>query len=328
VVAANVVFGCVTAVLLASVGFLVGGRVGRGLALFAPWVIPALLQDLWRMLLFRDGRGFAAASNDGAWLIGMLLTLPFAWSIGADWGIAAWWGLGATCGAVAGFIQVRPRRGDLGDAWIWATRNAWPLGRWFAAEGVVYTAASQSVIFVVAALLGTRAVGGLRSVQILFAPLALLGPAFALPGLPSIVEALRRSPEAAWRMALKLNAVLSVLAVGYLVASLVAGEWLLSALLGARFSRYSELIWPLGVQQVLVASTSALFPLLKAARRGKAVLLYRSIVSLATVVAVVGLTEAFRLVGAAWGAAVGAAIGSVVLVFLCRPKRRVSVSPE
>lgn len=322
VVAATVMFGCLGALALLSVGFSVGGRIGRGLILFAPWLMPALLQDLWRMLLFRDGRGFAAASNDGFWLIGMLLGLPLAWNVRTDWAIVAWWGLGATCGAIGGFIQLRTRGESPRDAWLWAKREAWPLGRWFAAEGAVYTAATQFVVFVVGGLLGTQAVGGLRSVQILFAPFALLGPAIALPGLPSIAGALQRSTEGAWRLALKLTAVLAVLAVGYLLASLAAGERLLSVLLGRNFVRYGQLISPLGVQQVLYASSSGFFLLLKAARRGRALLFYRSVVSLSTIVAVIVLAVPFRLLGAAWGLTSGTAIGSLLLLMLCWPRRR------
>lgn len=322
VVAANIMFGCLGTLALLSLGFSIGGRIGRGLVLFAPWLIPALLQDLWRMLLFRDGRGFAAASNDGFWVIGMLLGLPLAWNVRTDWAIAAWWGLGATCGGIAGFIQLRKRVESPREAWLWITREAWPLGRWFAAEGAVYTAASQFVVFLVGGLLGTQAVGGLRSVQILFAPFALLGPAFALPGLPLIAGALQRSTEVGWRLALRLSAVLTVLAVGYLLASLVAGERLLSVLLGRDFVRYGYLIWPVGVQQVLSATSSGFFLLLKAARRGRALLFYRSIVSLSTVVAVVVLAVPFRLLGAAWGLTSGTAIGSVLLLVLCWHRRR------
>lgn len=319
VVGASIVFACLTAVALAVVGLVVGGRVGRGLLIFAPWVLPALIQDLWRMLLFRDGRGFAAACTDGVWLAGMLMALPAAWNLRADWAMSGCWGVGATFGAAVGFFQLRTRTAAPRTAWAWATAEAWPVGRWFAAEGAVYTAASQFVIFFVAGLLGAQAVGGLRSVQVLFAPFALLGPAFALPGLPLITRALQRSPRAAWKMALKLSTLLAVLAFGYLLASLVAGEHMLSAILGPDFARYSSLIWPLGTQQVLAATSSGFFILLKAARRGKALLVYRTIVSLSTVAAVIALTVPFRLLGAAWGVASATAIGSVILIILCWP---------
>jgi O-antigen/teichoic acid export membrane protein len=176
--------------------------------------------------------------------------------------------------------------------------------------------ASQFVIFLVAGLIGTASVGGLRSVQVLFAPFALLGPAVALPGLPAIVQTLRVSETAAWQAALKLSLVLVVLAVSYFAFSLLWGERLLSFLLGRDFGQYGNLILPIGAQQVLAATSAGFFLLLKAARRGKAVLLYRLVASGATVIAVTGLAIFFGLAGAAWGVALGTAIGSLTLILL------------
>lgn len=321
VVSAVLLMGVLGALALALVGILVGGHVGRGLLLVSPWLIPALLQDLWRMLLFRDGRGLAAACNDGIWFLAMLLLLPIAWKIRTDWGIMGWWGLGATFAALLGFVQVRTRPVSLKRSWAWLSGEAWALGRWFAAEGAVYTAAAQFVIFLVAGLLGTQAVGGLRSVQVLFAPLALLGPATALPALPVIVRALRQSAHAAWRMAFTVSVVLFTVALAYLVGSLVGGQRLLSFVYGQRFTPYASLIWALGTQQVAAAAGGGFFLLLKAGRRGKAMVLYRSIVSLATVTCVSILGTWFGLRGAAWGMALGTVVGTISLIVLSWPDK-------
>jgi O-antigen/teichoic acid export membrane protein len=319
VISANLLMGSLGSFLMAMLGIWIGGRVGRGLVLFSPWLIPALLQDLWRMLLFRDGRGFAAASNDGAWFLGMLLCFPIAWSIRADWALVAWWGLGSSFGALLGLVQLDAKAASPRQGLAWVTKEAWPLGRWFVGEGAIYTAASQFVVFLVAGLLGTQSVGGFRSVQVLFAPFALLGPAIALPGLPAIAGALRQSANAAWRIAFKVTAVLTSLAVGYLLVSLLGGQGLLTFALGRSFGRYGALIWPLGAQQVLAATSGGFYLLLKAARRGKSVLLFRSLISVATIASVSGLAFPFGLIGAAWGMALGTGVGSVCLIIFSWP---------
>src|SRR6185503_8441766 len=36
------------------VGLAIGGAIGRGLLVFAPWLLASILQDFWRAILFRD----------------------------------------------------------------------------------------------------------------------------------------------------------------------------------------------------------------------------------------------------------------------------------
>ena len=55
--------------------------------------------------------------------------------------------------------------------------------------------------FVVAGILGAGAVGGLRSVESLFAPLTVIGPALNLPGLPAVARAYKRGFRQARKMA-------------------------------------------------------------------------------------------------------------------------------
>src|SRR2546430_794085 len=52
----------------AGVGLAVRGTIGTGLLLFAPWLVPLLLQDVWRYALFGMHRGKSAAVNDLVWL--------------------------------------------------------------------------------------------------------------------------------------------------------------------------------------------------------------------------------------------------------------------
>jgi O-antigen/teichoic acid export membrane protein len=320
VISANLLMGVLGSLAFAASGLLIGGRVGHGLILFAPWLVPSLLQDLWRMLLFREGRGRAAALNDGTWFMGMLVLLPLARNIGTDWAIVSWWGLGATCAAVFGFVQLRAKEAaSLRESLTWTRTDAWPLGRWFVVEGAFYTVASQFVVFLLAGLLGVQQVGGMRSVQVLFAPLTLLGPAIALPGLPAMTRRLRRSVSAAWKLAITISAALAAVAAAYLVVSVLWGRVFLSFIFGRGFIPYGSLVWPLGIQQTLILFTGGFLLNMKAARRGKALVLCRASVSLATIAFTTALALPFHLEGAAWGMALGSGVGAIAYVLVSRP---------
>jgi O-antigen/teichoic acid export membrane protein len=321
-ISATAGLGLASAVIVALVGLWIGGPIGRGLLIFAPWVLPALLQDLWRMLLFRGEKGGAATANDAIWLITMAALLTTSHGFRADWTIVACWGLGATASAIVGFAQLRLRAGRPRTSWNWLIREAWPVGRWFATEGIVYTAASQGVVFLLAALIDTAAAGGLRSVQVIFAPLSLLGPAAALPGLPLLSKAIRESHATAWILAFKLSIVLFLLTAGYLVATSVNGSELLAAVFGDDFLKYRELILPVGVHQLVLAAGGGYYLLLKAHRGGKWILLSRTLSSLVTVALVAWMSLRYEILGGAWAIALGASIGTAsIIAFASRANR-------
>jgi O-antigen/teichoic acid export membrane protein len=180
--------GVVTALGVGVAGLAVGGSVGRGLVLFAPWLVPVLIQDYWRAVLFRDTRGRAAAVNDGLWIVAMALTAPLAWKLDATWAVLASWGAGAAVSAGFGFVQARVRPARLPSAWRYWREDIWPFGRWLAAEGAVLAVGSQASVVILAAVLGTAALGGLKAAQTLFAPLSLLSSAASFPGLPALTR--------------------------------------------------------------------------------------------------------------------------------------------
>jgi O-antigen/teichoic acid export membrane protein len=321
-ISATAGLGLASASIVALVGLWIGGPIGRGLLIFAPWLFPALLQDLWRMLLFRDDRGGAATANDAVWLVTMAALLATSHGFRADWTVVACWGLGATASAILGFAQLRVWVAHPRTSRDWLIREAWPVGRWFAAESSVYTAASQVVVFLLAGLIGTAAAGGLRSVQVIFAPLSLLGPATALPGLPLMRKAIRESHGTARKLALKLSIVLFLLTAGYLVASSVNEGGLLAAVFGDDFFRYRDLILPVGVHQLVLAAGGGYYLLLKAHRGGKWILLSRTLSSLVTVPLVASMSLRFGILGGAWAIALGASIGTAsIIAFASRADR-------
>lgn len=320
--------GLVASALVAASGAAVPGEVGRGLLLFAPFLIPALLQDFWRVVLFRDGRGAAGARNDALWLLVMGAFAPLAVLSGAGWAIVACWGAGAAAGACAGVFQTgaRPERPRAALAW-WRAK-AWPLGRWLGAEGILWAVASYGTIFVLAGLVGARGLGGLRAVQSLFAPLALLAPAVSLPGLPALSRELRSSAGAARRLAVRLSLGVGGVALAYASLLVLGADTALRLVFGVPFAGFADLAWPLGAAQILAVSPVGFVLLLKAQRRGPALVLARTVGLMASFGTVWALAAIAGLRGAAWGLAVGALVGAFALTWLAiRPRLTRGPSP-
>jgi O-antigen/teichoic acid export membrane protein len=315
----------VVAVLVASVvgvsGLLLGPGVGHTLVLFAPWIVPALVQDTWRMILFRDRRARSGATNDLAWFMAMAFAFPLALSIGAPWAIVGCWGVGALAGMLAGFLQTRLLPVRLGRAIDWWREHGAHLARWLAAESVVYSLGLQGVVLVLVLLLGPGPIGGLRAVESIFAPLSLLIPALALPALPELSRRVVHAPREARRLARGITFYTTLLTCLYfLVGSLNSGD-LLPRIFGESFTPFRSLILPVGLRQVSAALTQGSYLLLKAERRGRPILFSRIIeaVGVLSLASVLGLL--FGIEGATWGIAAGYALRMLFLlaVSIARP---------
>lgn len=308
-----ILWAAMSTLILATASVLAPGEVGRGLILFVPWLLPALLQDFWRVILFRDGRGRAAVTNDVLWVAVMGLMTPLIILYPRAWVVVGAWGLGAVAGTILGFLQTGIRPDALIPSIRWWRHKAWPLGGWLGAEGIVYTLGSQGLIFVLASILSIRSLGGIRAVQTLFAPLSLLLPAIVLPGLPEMSRRAASSAHRARRLALLLGAAAATLTGCYVLIGVVAGRGILTLVFGQEFGVFDSLILPVAVGQLFVASTVGFVLLLKAQMRGKALLWPRIVGSLATVALASGLAASHGVIGAAWGMAIGSAISSLLL---------------
>jgi O-antigen/teichoic acid export membrane protein len=303
-------------ILGTAAAFLVPGEVGDGVILFVPWLVPSLLQDFWRVILFRDGRGRAAVMNDVLWVAVMGAAVPLLILLDNEWAVVGTWGAGAAAGMMLGFFQTGTRPDLMGRSLRWWRRRAWPLGRWLGAEGIAYTVGSQGLVFVLALILGTRSLGGLRAVQTLFGPLSLLGPAIALPGLPELSRQVRTSDHRARRVALVLGAGALALTGAYVLLAALGGARLIGGIFGEGFGGFSALVWPVAVGQLLTASSLGFALLLKAQQRGRALLWTRvassgTALTLSAVLAVLSGIE-----GAAWGMAIGSAASALLVALL------------
>ena len=310
--------GVVATALMLLLSRVVPGPVGRGLALFAPWMVLALAQDFWRALLFRNGKGAAAALNDGIWVASMVLVVPIAWWTRSEWAIVATWGVGASLGGLLGFAQTRMRPARPGVAWRWWREEASTLGRWLGLENALLAAQGQVLIIVLAAVLGARDLGGLRAVEAVFAPMSLVGEAMGLPGLPILSQSLATSFTAARRWAVRLSLITVALVLAYLLVAGSVRTQLLSFVFGDSFDGFGYLVLPIGFAQLVFAFGSGFWLLAKAASRGRALVFARGIGSATALVAASTLASVYGLMGAAWGLALGTCLGSGLISLLTR----------
>ena len=285
-----------------ALGIAIPGEVGRGLLLFAPVLVPALLHDFWRWTLFKDQHGRAAALIDASGFVVMaigILLISTWWA--TPEAVVLAWGLGALTGALLGFLFTRTRPSSMRTSFRWLRLEAWALSRWLVLESVVYLAVTQTVIIALAAILGTTALGGLRAVQTVFAPMTLLAPAIALAALPKLSRQWAMNPSQASRYAVRLGGLATALTLGYLVVVLVGSESILVFAFGDEFRSYTELLIPIGVGQLTAAVFIAYPDLLKAQRRTRTLFLVAaaSVPVLLVVTPILGFV--YGMLGAAWG---------------------------
>jgi O-antigen/teichoic acid export membrane protein len=291
-------------------------NIGHGVGLFAPWLLPALVQDYWRAVLFRDRRGRAAAVNDSLWAGTMIVTAPLAFHAGTDWAAVMCWGVGATVGAVTGFIQTGTRPAHPKAAFRWWVTQSWPLGKWLSGAFAVYTLGVQVLTFVLAVILTTRDLGGFRAGQSIFAPLTLIAPALSLPGLPYLAGRVRSSPTQAVRAAAKIGLGGTALGVAYLAVMAATGGRVMEWVYGRSFAEFDGLLWPFGVGQLLTIGSIGFALLLRAQSRGRAMFVGRSVGAVGGLGLGVGGAVAYSVTGAAWGATLGSTLSGLTMILL------------
>jgi O-antigen/teichoic acid export membrane protein len=297
--------GVIFSGVILAIAVLLPPAGASGLRLIAPWIVPALLQDLWRSVLFRDRRGAAAALNDGLWAVGIVAALPVAIVTRQEWAVMGAWGFGAALGAIAGFVQTRDGPQHPGPAWQWWRSMVWPFGRWFGLESVVLSLHSQAVVFLLGWLLGTGGLGGLRAAEAVFAPMTLLGSALDLPGLPAVSRALAESEAAARRRAVQLSSMALTAVAAYLLVVGLLRQEVLTIVFGAAFASFSDLVVPISVGQLLYAGAIGFNLLLKAQRRGRALVGSRMLSSVSSLLLLLYLGSRYGVIGASWGLALG-----------------------
>jgi O-antigen/teichoic acid export membrane protein len=307
-------YGLGASALLVLAGSLLPGGAGDGLVFVAPWVVPALLRDVWRVVLFRDQRGGAAALNDCTCLLVMLAFAPLALAFHSAALALVCWGAGAVAGSLLGFLQCRCGPARLTVSLSWWRAEAWTLGRLLGSASLIYTLGSQTFVFVLALLVGTRDLGGLRAVQSVFAPLSMLGPALALPGLPAVARRLRAGRPAALSLSIRISLLCFLLTVAYVIFAAVFGSGLLASVFGSGFAGFDGLVWPVAMGQLAIAPMLGFGMLLTAERRGGAVVVAETAAAVVTLGLGTALARHYGITGAAWAMALASAVGGAVIL--------------
>lgn len=295
------------------VGSVAGGGFGHVLFMMAPWLPAAVLQDYWRVALFRDGRVRAAALNDGVWLLTMAAVAPAVLPSRGVTATVAVWGSGALISAAVGAFQVGFRPVGVRSALRWWKKDAADLGRWLGLDSIVYIVGTYATTFALAALLGGTSYGGLRAVQSLFSPLTLLLPAVGLAGLPAISRALLDSDAAARALTLRVSAAVCACTSVY-VALLVIRPDIVALAFGDRFAGFRAIVIPVGLSQVAAAVASGAPVLLKAQGRGRALAVARGTAAAVAIICAIGPALTQSLLAVAWGSFASATLSSLVLV--------------
>jgi O-antigen/teichoic acid export membrane protein len=299
--------------LLLVFGLLIPSPVGLGLVVFVPWLAGALVQDFWRSVLFRDGRGASAALNDGLWAAVMVLTIPLVFVAHSPWLVVLTWGAGALAGGVLGFLQTALTPAGWRPSMTWWVGRAWPLARWLGFDSLLVIVQNQFLTFAIVLILGAAPVGGLRSVQAVFAPMTLLAQAIAFPGLPMLTRLSAISTHLGRRWAARLSALAVGIVVVYLGAVALLPHHLLGVIFGREFDRFDDLIPAVAVLQLLLAGSLGFFLLLKAQGRGRVLVISRGISASFTVVLTITLALASGLTAAVWGMTIAWATGAASL---------------
>jgi O-antigen/teichoic acid export membrane protein len=323
-------YGLGVSALLVVAGLLLPGGVGDGLVFVAPWLVPALLRDVWRVVLFRDQRGGAAAFNDCTCLLVMLAFAPLALAVHSAPLALACWGAGAVAGSLLGFLQCRYGPARLAPSISWWRAEAWTLGRLLGSASLIYTLGTQTFVFILALLVGTRDLGGLRAVQSVFAPLSMLGPALTLPGLPAVARRLRAGRSAALSLSMRISLFCFLLTGAYVIFAAVLGTGLLASVFGSDFAEFDELVRPVAIGQLAIAPTLGFGMLVTAERRGAAVVVAESAAAVVTLGLGTALAAHVGITGAAWAVTLASAVGGAVIIVTAMhaPSGRLAVDQQ
>jgi O-antigen/teichoic acid export membrane protein len=214
--------GIVTGAIAFGVGLAVGGTTGLAflaLGLTLPFL---LLQDSWRYAFFALGRGHHAFINDSVWAIVQVPLLALVVVTGHSnvfWFILAW-GLAAGAGAVVGGVQARviPSLRAVKD---WLVRHR-DLGPRYLAENTGGNAADTLRSFGVNSILGLAAVGYVQAAGMLLGPFKIIFFGMGMVTIPEAARILRNSPRHLPLFCAAASAGLTVLAMAWGAALLIA----------------------------------------------------------------------------------------------------------
>jgi O-antigen/teichoic acid export membrane protein len=217
-----VVVGSLTGAIALAIGLTFGGTVGGafvGLGLTLPFL---MLQDSWRFGFFTLGRGYHAFVNDTIWAVTLMPALILLRASGhADvfWFTFAWGGTGGIA-AIAGVFQAKllPRPFQASN-WL---KKQGDIGIRFSVSGLLSNVAFQVRGYGIGAIVGLAVVGYVQASVTLMGPMTILFLGMSLVTIPEAARVLRNSPEKLPQFCLLVSAGLSLAALTWGGALLIA----------------------------------------------------------------------------------------------------------
>lgn len=278
-----------------------------------------LLQDSWRFAFFALGRGSHAVLNDIVWAATLLPALVLLRATGhanVFWFLFAW-GAAAGGAAAVGPLQARvlPRISGT-RAWLSGQRDLAPR---YLLEGTASSAASQLRNYGVGLLLGLAAVGYVQAANTLMGPFQVILYGMGLVALPEAARILRKSPRHLPLFCWLLSIGLTLVALAWGVAMLVAlprglGHWLLGSIWRPTY----PLVLPTTLYIMGMCASSGAGTYLHALGNARRSMRAAVLTSVAYVVCALAGAAADGAIGTMRGAAVGTWIGSLLFLWQLR----------
>lgn len=310
-VTAAALLGVVTAVLLAGVGFVVGGPL-TWLTVFAVWLPGAFVADVARYVAFSRSDTSRALAIDATWAIAqgaalVVIAVTDAWSVGS---LAAAWGLGALAAVTVLPLLGLPRPADP-RPWLRESRY---LSGWFTVISVIGQSQVYIVLLLAGVLLSVEDSAGLRAVQLLVyqpavtfmaAMLVMMTPAFARRAAAGDADGVTRLRN------------LALVALGGLALVVLVVIPLRDLLLGTLFPRYTAfafLVPAVVAQTALVALAVPFHARLRGLRRARTLVGIQVLTTTATIGAALGGAVLAGVAGLAVGMALAAVVSLVAFV--------------
>ena len=311
---------------LIGVVLLLAGQRSFGISQLAvaPWITFLLLQDYWRWIGFMQATPGKSLANDivfdlvqGAGFVFLLVAHIHS----AALAIAAW-GLGALGGAVYGLWQFRVKPSVIGGfGWL---RMKWPVSKWLAATSTSSWGLTQIFAILAAAFLGPVGLGGLKAAQGLVS-----GPAYVLVqagGSLGLPEASRAYDKKGWSGLSRVTRVVTVagaLGVGFVtVAVILIGRRLLDAFYGPQFGRYETVAIVMSFAYLISTFSVGAILKLKTTKQTHLLFIVTTVALVPSTLAVIVLTPALGVVGAADAYAIGTLIYVAGLMIAARSVSR------
>jgi hypothetical protein len=267
--------------------------------------LPAILcQDLGRYHAFARNMPKYALVSDLSWALAQAAALVAMWRLGhlTAPGLVLSWVLGGVGGAIVIVGLLRPNWVLLSPrVWLARTRT---LSPWLGVQAIVTQGAGQLISVSIAGLAGLAALGGIRGVQLLFAPPAMLMVALSPLFLSTARQSVLTGASTIRGFMIRLTLGATGVALIYGAAMVIYSDSVLAALYHGNLTNFSGLAVPFGLGLVGLAASVAPGAMVRALHQGWAVLTTQLAASVVGLSAVPILCVAAGARGAAWGMAV------------------------